>query len=215
MIVDDHVSIVEMVTRFLEEMSDYKVVGSATDLTEAIRVGSETKPDIVILDLILENGTSGLRLIDELRESSPETKYLIYSGRLSISSVRLALASGALGIVDKGSSLRELSSGLENALANKPYYSSTAGEYLRQLVKHKHGSKPIAELSPRERSVLTMLAEGLSSKEIAFKLGLSMHTVVNHRSNLMRKTGLNRVAQLTRYAVELGLVNQNTKFTRP
>ncbi len=207
MVVDDHVSVVEMIIQFLDSLGGYEVVGQATTVDEASRIGAQDKPDLVILDLVLENGAAGLRLIDDLRRSSPHTRYLIYSGNLTLNAVRSAMAAGVLGIVDKGAPLSELREALRSATEGTPFYSSSAADYLRHLVREKRTEKRAVELSPRERSVLTMLAEGLSSKEIAEKLGLSMHTVVNHRSNLMRKTGLHRVAQLSRYAVEIGLLN--------
>ena len=207
LVVDDHVSVVEMITQFLDTLGGFTVVGQATTVDEACRIGTLEKPDVVILDLVLENGATGLRLIDQLRRNSPSTRYLIYSGNLTLNAVRTAMAAGVLAIVDKGASLRELREALNQVVGGTPYYSSAASEFLRHLVREKRVEKRSVELSPRERSVLSMLAEGMSSKEIAEKLGLSMHTVVNHRSNLMRKTGLHRVAQLSRYAVDIGLVH--------
>ncbi len=207
MVVDDHVSVVEMVIQFLDSLGGFEVVGQATTVDEGCKVGAEQRPDLVILDLVLDRGAAGLRLIDELRRNSPQTKYLVYSGNLTLSAVRSAMAAGVLGIVDKGAPLSELREALRSAAEGTPFYSSSAADFLRHLVREKRTEKRTVELSPRERSVLTMLAEGMSSKEIAEKLGLSMHTVVNHRSNLMRKTGLHRVAQLSRYAVEIGLLN--------
>ena len=207
LVVDDHLSVVEMVIQFLETLGGFVVVGQATTVDEACRIGALEKPDVIILDLVLENGATGLRLIDQLRRSCPSTRYLIYSGNLTLNAVRTAMAAGVLAIVDKGAPLRELRDALNHTVDGTPFYSSAASEFLRHLVREKRSEKRSVELSPRERSVLSMLAEGMSSKEIATKLGLSMHTVVNHRSNLMRKTGLHRVAQLSRYAVDIGLVH--------
>ncbi len=206
LLVDDHLSVVEMVIQYLDTLGGFEVVGQATTLDQACEIGAEEKPDLVILDLVLENGASGLRLIDALQRTSPDSRYLVYSGNLTLNSVRSAMAAGVLGIVDKGAPLGELREALMSTTDGTPFYSSTAADFLRHLVREKRTEKRTVELSPRERSVLTMLAEGMSSKEIATKLGLSMHTVVNHRSNLMRKTGLHRVAQLSRYAVEIGLL---------
>lgn len=200
-------SVVDMVIQFLETLGGFEVVGRASSLEDACDTGKKLQPDLVILDLVLSDGVAGLRLIDELRRSSPDTRYLIYSGNLTLNTVRSSMAAGVLGIVDKGGPLSELRDALRSAMTGTPYFSSSASDFLRHLVREKRTEKRTVELSPRERSVLTMLAEGMSSKEIAAKLGLSMHTVVNHRSNLMRKTGLHRVAQLSRYAVEIGLLN--------
>ena len=182
LVVDDHVSVVEMITQFLDTLGGFTVVGQGTTVDEACRIGTLEKPDVVILDLVLENGATGLRLIDQLRRNSPSTRYLIYSGNLTLNAVRTAMAAGVLAIVDKGASLRELREALNQVVGGTPYYSSAASEFLRHLVREKRVEKRSVELSPRERSVLSMLAEGMSSKEIAEKLGLSMHTVVNHRS---------------------------------
>ena len=205
-IVDDHVSIVEMIGQFIADIDGFESAGGARSVDEALEACTANPPDIIILDLILAQGAAGLRLLDELKPHAPHTLFLIYSGNLTVHAVRHALAGGVLGIVDKGSPLSELRTAVQTVAEGKPYYSGIAGEFVRQLVKFRRSDKPSSDLSPRERSVLSMIAEGLSSKEIAKRLGLSMHTVVNHRSNVMRKTGLHRVAQLSRYAVEIGLI---------
>ena len=210
MVVDDHVSLAEMVGHYIRELPGFEVTSQVSNIQEAKEQVLLYQPDLVILDLILEQGVSGLRLIDELAKTCPKVRYLIFSGNLTVANVRQALSAGVVVIVDKGAPLVELKKALQSAALDRPYYSPAASEYVRQVVmERRSGHSSSVELTPRERSVLTMLAEGMSSKEIAERLGLSAHTIVNHRTNLMRKTGLHRVAQLARLAAELGLVTRS------
>lgn len=211
MVVDDHMSVVEMVGHYIQELPGFNVAGRASSIEAARDEAMRSKPDIIVLDLVLDQGVSGLRLIDDLAKICPKVRYLVFSGNLSVNSVRQALSAGVTGIVDKGAPLFELRKALESAAMDKPYYSPAASAFVRQVVmERRHPGAGSVELTPRERSVLGMLAEGMSSKEIAKRLGLSAHTIVNHRTNLMRKTGLHRVAQLARLAAELGLVTRSS-----
>jgi DNA-binding NarL/FixJ family response regulator len=213
LIVDDHVAVVEMIAQVIDSMPDYRVIGSAIDAESAIKLAEQEKPDIIVLDLVLQR-SSGLTVMSELRARLPRTRFLIFSGNLRVPAVRQALASGVLGMIDKGSRLAEFRLALEQVAAGQPHFAGEAGTLIRQLVQHRGGERsPVVDLSPREQTVLRHLAEGLSSREIAERLGLSIHTVVNHRSNLMRKTGLHRVAQLSLYAAEIGLVAPDTTKT--
>ena len=206
LIVDDHIVVVEMLRQLIGELPGFEVVGWAADAAPAIELAERERPNIIVLDLVLQR-SFGMSVLSELRSRLPETRFLIFSGNLRLSAVRQALAAGVLGMIDKGASLDEFRVTLEQVAAGQPYFAGEAGALIRELVQRRGEEKPsVVELSPREQTVLRLLAAGLSSKEIASRLGLSVHTVVNHRSNLMRKTGLHRVAQLSLYAAEIGLV---------
>jgi DNA-binding NarL/FixJ family response regulator len=210
LIVDDHEVVVTMLRQLIEALPGFEVVGVAADAAPALELAARVRPDIVVLDLVLQR-SFGMTVLAELRTRLPETRFLIFSGNLRLSAVRQALSAGVLGMIDKGSSLEEFRVTLEQVAAGQPYFAGEAGALIRELVQRRGEEKsPVVELSPREQTVLRLLAAGLSSREIASRLGLSVHTVVNHRSNLMRKTGLHRVAQLSLYAAEIGLVgNEN------
>jgi DNA-binding NarL/FixJ family response regulator len=207
LIVDDHAVVVDMLKQLIGSMPGFVVVGVAGDATPALEMAERERPDIVVLDLVLQR-SFGMTVLAELRARMPDTRFLIFSGNLRLSAVRQALSAGVLGMIDKGSSMEEFRVTLEQVAAGQTYFTGEAGALIRELVQRRGEEKsPVVELSPREQTVLRLLAGGLSSKEIAKRLGLSVHTVVNHRSNLMRKTGLHRVAQLSLYAAEIGLVD--------
>jgi DNA-binding NarL/FixJ family response regulator len=205
-IVDDHASIVGMMARVVEAIPGYKVVGSATDAASARELCRKLQPDLVVLDLVLPH-VSGLSLYTELRTACARARFLIYSGQLRAPAVKEALLAGAQGLVEKSASLEELCDAIRAVGSGQSYFSRRSSETIRLMIS-KDPAQPVRapRLSDREKSVLRALAEGCSSKEIADRLRISIHTVVNHRTRLARKTGLRGVAQLARYAVQIGLV---------
>lgn len=209
-IVDDHAAIIGMMTQVVESLPGFKVVGTALDAEAALAVCRSHPVDIVILDLVLP-GISGLSLLRDLMVIRPQLRVLIFTGNLNAASMRGALVGGVLGVVEKMSSLDTFRAALQSVAQGQTYFGPLAGELIKGLVTR--GNSPetgMAELTKREKTVLCHVAQGLSSKEIADKLGVSVHTVINHRSNLMKKTGLRRVAQLSLFAVQSGLIGETT-----
>jgi DNA-binding NarL/FixJ family response regulator len=144
-----------------------------------------------------------------MRTLSPRSRSIVFSGNLRSSSIRAALLAGAHGLVEKTASLGEFEQAVRSVGSGRIYYSRFASDEIRRIVNGSAGrrARP-ARLTDREKAVLRGLADGLSSKQIAAHLGLSRHTIVNHRARLARKTGLRGVARLSRYAAELGLVGE-------
>jgi len=214
-LIDDHRSIVEMLEQFIELVPGFKVVGHAGEADGAMELVRREQPDVIILDLMLPSG-SGLTLLGELRKLCSHARVLIFSGNLQAFSIQRALSSGAHGLVGKISGLEEFRQALMAVSAGRVFFSRSASEEIRDMVHLQPGrGLPTAELSERERTVLQAIADGLSSKEISCRLGLSIHTVVNHRTRLMHKTGLRGVAQLSRYAAQIGLVTDPVKLATP
>jgi DNA-binding NarL/FixJ family response regulator len=209
-IVDDHAAIIGMMTQVVESLSGFKVVGSALDGTTALELCRSQPVDVIILDLVLP-GMSGLALLNDLNALRPQPKVLIFTGNLNPAAMRGALTSGVLGVVEKMATLDVFRAALQSVAQGQPYYGPLAGRLIKGLVSRDPEDRPGgAELTKREKTVLCHVAQGLSSKEIADKLGVSVHTVINHRSNLMRKTGLRRVAQLSLFAAQSGLIGETT-----
>lgn len=209
-IVDDHAAIIGMMTQVVESLPGFKVVGSALDAEAALAICRSHPVDIVILDLVLP-GVSGMSLLTDLMAIRPQLRVLIFTGNLNAASMRGALIGGVLGVVEKMSSLDTFRAALQSVSMGQTYFGPQAGELIKGLVTR--GNSPgagVAELTKREKTVLCHVAQGLSSKEIADKLGVSVHTVINHRSNLMKKTGLRRVAQLSLFAMQSGLIGETT-----
>jgi len=205
-IIDDHQAIIEMMTQVVDSIGGLKVVGAAKDSAEAMGVCRREQPDLLILDLVMPQ-MSGMSLLGELKRHCAQVRVLVFSGNLHPASVREGLAAGVLGFVEKSGPLQEFRAAILAVRAGQAYFGSLASQMVRGLVNRpERAPSEYAELTEREKTVLSLVAQGQSSKEIAGTLGISVHTVINHRSNLMKKTGLRRVAQLSLYAAQTGLV---------
>jgi len=212
-IVDDHTAIIEMMRGIVESIGGYKVVGVAMNAGDAREVCRRLQPDMIVLDLVLP-GVSGFDLLADLRAACPRTRVLIFSGHLKAATMREALTSGAFGLIEKTATLNEFQDALRAVGSGQVYFSRFAGEVIRKIVHRDPGVPgPSAKLTEREKSVLRAIADGLSSKEISARLGISRHTVVNHRTRLMKKTGCRGVALLARYALQIGLVNDTSELS--
>jgi DNA-binding NarL/FixJ family response regulator len=206
--VDDHAAIIGMMTQVVDSLPGFKVVGSALDADTALTLCRNQPVDIIILDLVLP-GVSGLSLLRDLTVVRPQARILIFTGNLNAAAMRGALVGGVLGVVEKMASLETFRAALQSVAIGQTYFGPLAGELIKGLVSRNSASTDTVELTKREKTVLCHVAQGLSSKEIATKLGVSVHTVINHRSNLMKKTGLRRVAQLSLFAVQSGLIGES------
>ncbi|MET0261392.1 MAG: response regulator transcription factor [Rariglobus sp.] len=209
-IVDDHAAILGMMTQVVQSTPGFKVVGTALDAESALAIFRSQPVDIVILDLVMP-GVSGLALLTDLGVIRPRAKVLIFTGNLNAAAMRGALSAGVLGVVEKMAPLEIFRAALLSVSQGQTYFGPLAGELIKELVSRKSGAHaPMEELTKREKTVLCHVAQGLSSKEIADKLGLSIHTIINHRSSVMKKTGLRRVAQLSLFAAQAGLIGDTT-----
>ncbi len=205
LIVEDQAAIREMMKGAVESMEGYRVIGGAGDIDEAGRLCRQQQPDVLVVDLALPSG-SGFELISSVRAACPRTRVVIFSGHLRPGIIRRALLSGAHGFVEKTAALEEFHLALQAAASGQVYFSRFASEQVRQLVRSDSRGPRTIRITEREKDVLRLIAEGLGSKQISDKLGLSSHTIGNVRARLARKTGLRGVARLARYAVQIGII---------
>jgi DNA-binding NarL/FixJ family response regulator len=206
-IVDDHYMIVEMIAEIFERWEGFKVVGHAASCKEALEICAREQPDFVILDVGLPDA-SGLDAFRKLKASFPAIHVLVFSGNLNAAVIRKALVAGVDGILSKASPTADLKAAIRSVSAGQTYLCNQTSETVRQIVRSRAAPPvDVPELSKREKTVLRHIASGLSSKEIAAKLGLSRYTINNFRAKLSKKTGLHRAVQLSRYAAEIGLLN--------
>jgi DNA-binding NarL/FixJ family response regulator len=207
-IADRHAAIIEMMAQVVESIPGFKVVGNAREAGAMCDLCRREQPDLVIVDLMMPR-SPGPSLLGDLRSACTGARVLVFSGHLRPSLVRGALLSGAHGMVEKSATLEEFRHALRSVGAGQVYFGGASSDEVRSLVNGgaARGVR-VARLSEREKSVLSAIADGLSSKEISSRLGISVHTVVHHRSRLMRKTELRSVAHLARYAVQVGLVEE-------
>jgi len=201
-IVDDHVSMRDMLMWVLLHEAEYQIIGQAGSGIEAIKVCATCRPDLLILDLVLPC-ISGTEVLRRVRKELPGTRILIFTGTCSTALMREALLGRPHGYVEKLEGLKVLKQAISTISRGGSYYSAVANRLLSETA----GARPASgDLSRREREILQMIAEGRSSKEISSLLNVAVKTVENHRSNLMAKLDMHDVASLTRYAAGRGMV---------
>jgi DNA-binding NarL/FixJ family response regulator len=201
-VVDDHVSIRDMLIWILMKETGYQIIGQAGSGIEAVKVCALCRPDLLILDLLLPC-ISGVEVLRRVRKATPHTRVLIYSGTCNGPLMKEALRERPHGYVDKLESLDVLKEAIFTVTCGGSYFGPEARH---ALVESTMARGCDANLSPRECEVLQMIAEGRSSKQIASLLDVALKTVENHRANLMVKLGIHDVATLTRYAARRGMV---------
>lgn len=190
----------------LQGLAGYEIVAEASDGEEALRLCRELRPDIAVLDIGLP-GLTGLEVAERLREEEIAVRVLIVSAHSDEEYVRQALRLEVAGYLSKDSTTEELEVALKAVERGATFLSPTVSrQVVRDYVRRIDSST--ADLSPRQRDVVRLIAEGLSTKEIAFRLALSVKTVETHRGQIMQKLGVNSVAELTRYAIRVGLVSR-------
>ena len=207
---DDHVLVRQGLKRIIEESTDLRVVGEANDGLELLTLLRHVTPQMVILDIFMPN-LRGIEAIHEVRKIHPEVKVLILTMHKDKEYLYLALSAGAKGYLLKEDADKELFSAIEKVRHGKVYISPHfSEEVVDDLVQIGKGdTKTIFEvdpLTPREREVLKLIAEGKSSKEIAQLLFISVLTVNNHRANIMEKLNLNKATDLVKYAIRKGYI---------
>ncbi len=209
-IAEDHTILREGLRVLLSSDPEFEVVGEAEDGRDAIRCVENLSPDLVLMDLSMPR-MNGLEAIKEIKKRSPETKIITLTVHKTEEYILATLQAGADGYVLKDATHSELVIAIKNVLIGKRYLDSGISEkviegYLegKRTLKTK---SPWDTLTPREREILKLIAEGYKNKEIADYLFISLKTVEKHRSNLMKKLDLHSVAALTAFAIEKGLVN--------
>jgi DNA-binding NarL/FixJ family response regulator len=205
-LVEDHEVLRDGLRGLIEATDDFEVVAEASDGVAAVEVVERHRPDIVVMDIWLPR-LSGIEATRKIALGG-RTRVLILSQHDSWNYVEEALRAGAAGYLVKTSSGSALLIALRAIRAGKRYLSpDIAGRVVDALVRPERGSgSPVAALSGREREVLQLIGEGLSSKEMAGSLGLSARTVEAHRASVMHKLGIHKVAGLVRFAIREGII---------
>ena len=206
-VADDHKIVREGLVKLLEERTDFSVIGEASDGEEAVEVVLEKCPDVVIMDLWMPRlgGIDATRL---LGDRGSQTKVVVLSMHESRAYVEEVLRAGAAGYVVKASAPSDLIHAIDAVQSGASYLSPSITQQVVDAIV-RPGDVPttgVAVLTEREREVLQLIAEGLSSKEIASMLGVSLKTVDSHRSNLMEKLDIHKVSGLVRFAIRTGLI---------
>ena len=204
LIADHHDVVREGLRKFLEAQPDCEVVAEACDGKEAILKAFETKPDIAVLAYSLPL-VSGAEVTRQIRSRLRRTEVLIFSMHDNETIVQEVLKAGARGYVLKTEAKQHLLAAIEALASHKPYFTSKISEALLKSFLTKPSPSP-SPLTNRERSVVQLIAEGHTNKEIAGLLNISLKTVETHRASIMHKLDLHSPAHLVRYAIRNKLV---------
>jgi DNA-binding NarL/FixJ family response regulator len=208
LLVDDHTLVRAGISALLERMDRMSVVGEAVDGRQAMKLIPELKPDVVLLDLQMP-GLSGFEVLKEASEKFPKVKIIVLSVHDSVEYAHRAIASGAAGYLPKSAASAELELALRHAMRGEQYVSPTLLANSTSQSSQPSDMRRAAqiELTPRQREVLALVAEGHSTRDIAQALGISVKTVETHRAQLMERLGIHDVAGLVRYAIRAGIAN--------
>ncbi|WP_169852988.1 response regulator [Anaerohalosphaera lusitana] len=206
---DDHEIMREGLCALIRKCDDLEVVGQASDGRKAIEMVQELKPDIAIMDISMP-GLNGIEAARKMLAANSDIKIMGLSTHSTRSMVVKMLKAGALGYMLKESAFSELKQAIETMLQGKTYLCSRTSEvvladYMNMISDPKKIGRDI--LTPREKEVLQMVAEGLTTKEIAAQLSVSAKTIDSHREHIMEKLKMHNVASLTKYAIKEGLTS--------
>lgn len=208
LIADDHEIVRRGIRALLEQHPGWEIIGEVEDGREAVRQSNQLKPDLVLLDVGMPN-LNGLEATRQILAVSPQTRVLVLTMHDSEQVVRGAVAAGARGFLLKSETGRELVNAVEALQNHRTFFSSeAAGFILDGYLNSRLPVEPATKnhLTPREREVIQLLAEGKKTKEVAAALNLSVKTAETHRTNIMHKLDLHSTADLTLYAVRNGIV---------
>jgi two-component system nitrate/nitrite response regulator NarL len=207
LLADDHPFVIEGLRFYLAAQEQFEIVGEASNGREAIQKARDLQPDIVLLDISMPD-MNGLDAAKALCKQNSQIKVLVLSAHDSREYVMQMILCGAQGYVLKDSSPTELSRAIESVYRGEAFFSPHVSKMLlNEVISQPEESKrTVNDLSHRESEVLQMIAEGLSSKEIAFRLGISIRTIETHRERIMQKLDIHNVAGLTKFAIANKLI---------
>ncbi len=205
LIADDHALVRAGIVSLMRGLAGVEVVGEAGSGAEAVAMAARLVPDIVVLDVSMK-GLNGLEAAAQIARNGAGTKIVMLSMHTDAAFVQQALAAGASAYLVKDSATDELERALRQVAAGGTYLSDAlTRDVVEGFMRRSAGRVSDAPLTPRQLEVLKLLAEGHSTKEIAFNLGLSAKTVESHRAQIQERLGIRDLAGLVRYAIRTGL----------
>lgn len=203
-IADDHLIVRRGLRALLETRSDFLMCAEAGDGREAVELVLQHKPDVAVLDVSLPL-LNGIEATRQIRKGSPTTEILIFTMHDSDELIREVLHAGARGYLLKSEGDEQIVNAVDALARHRPFFSSEASETLLDSFSTGTGANA-SVLTPREREIVQLIAEGNSNKKIARLLDISVKTVETHRSASMRKLSIRSTAELVRYAVRNKLI---------
>lgn len=204
-IADDHALVRAGIRALVEKIEGMIVVGEAGNGREAVELVSEQQPDLMLLDITMPEG-GGFTVLDHVTNNYPDIRVIVLTVHEAGEYAMRALREGAAGFLPKSAASAELEHAIQTVIRGEPYISPEMSR--KTLIEYGKGTKRdlLATLSPRQREVLRLIAEGRTTKQIAQELEISVKTVETHRAQLMERLDIHDVAGLVRYAIIVGLI---------
>jgi DNA-binding NarL/FixJ family response regulator len=208
LLADDHTLLRDGLVRILESEGDVQVIAQAADGGEALEQALALRPDVVVTDVSMPR-LSGIELAHRLHQALPHTRVLVLTMHQEDQYVLQAVRAGASGYLVKDSPAAELLAAVRNVHAGRGHFGPQVARALAEQLQHpeRAADDPYATLTRREREVFRLIAEGLTTKEIARQLSISTKTAENHRTRVLGKIGVRNTAELVRYALRRGLLD--------
>ncbi len=206
LVADDHEIVRKGLRSIVEEQPGWEVAGEASDGREAVDKARTLRPDVAVVDVSMP-GLNGLEATRQMLRNDAEAKVLILTMHESDPLIREVLDAGARGYLLKSDASRDLVTAVEAIRRNKTFFTSRVEQIVLDGYLDKKSrpapttDSPASRLTPRQREIVQLLAEGKSSKEVAVALGLSVKTAETHRANIMRRLECHSVSELVRYAI--------------
>ncbi len=204
-VADDHEIVRRGLKTLLEAQPGWQVDAEAANGREAVEKAEQLKPDVVLLDISMPE-LNGLEATRRIRKLVPKAEVLLLTMHDSEQMLRQAVEAGARGYLLKSDAGRELIAAVESLHRHKPFFSSRVARGPAEPAKRTSDGPPLVNLTPREREILQLLAEGKTSKDVATNLHITVKTAETHRTNMMRKLDLHSVSELVRYAIRNKIV---------
>ena len=211
LVADDHEIVRTGLRSLLEAQPGWQVTAEASDGREAVEKAKEMKPDVAVLDISMPS-LNGLEAARQMLKHDARAKIVIFTALESDALIREVLDVGARGYVLKTDASRDLVTAVNAVRSNKTFFTAKVVQivldgYLDKKPRKQDAGAPKSRLTPRQREIVQLLAEGKSSKEVAVELGLSVKTAETHRSNIMRRLDCHSVSELVRYAVRNNIID--------
>ena len=202
---DDHAVVRDGLRVLLEAQSDLEVVGAAANGRQAVRLVHEVHPDVVVMDIAMPE-LNGIEATQQIHDASPSTQVLVLSMHSTTEHIFRALQAGARGYLLKDSAGADVVDAVRVVHAGRRYLSpKIASTVVDDYISQRHRASPLDSLSPRERQILQLVAEGKSSAEAAAILFLSPKTVDTYRSRMMQKLDIDDLPGLVKFAIQHGV----------
>ena len=205
LLADDHTLVRAGIRALLNAIEGVEVIAEAGNGREALQLIMELHPDIVVLDITMP-GLGGFEVLADATKQFPDLRVIVLTVHDAGEYAMQALRAGAAGFLPKSAAANELQEAIETVSRGDTYVSDEVSR--RTLLEYSKGptENPLARLTPRQREILTLIAEGKNTKDIGRTLNISVKTVESHRAQLMERLDIHDVASLVRYAVKMGLI---------